>query len=151
MASDRGQVEALLPHRDPFLFVDRIEARGEGSIRTGWDVDPGLECFRGHYPAHPVLPGVLICEFCFQSGALLLYASEQEFRSHSGIPVLARIQDARFKRIVRPGEALTADVRLEKSMAMARFLSAKVLSRNALVARVRFVLAMATKDAGEPA
>ncbi|TDJ77165.1 MAG: beta-hydroxyacyl-ACP dehydratase [Planctomycetota bacterium] len=138
----RAEVEALLPHRAPFLFVDRIVERGGGTITTEWDVAPELECFRGHYPGEPVLPGVLISEFCFQSGALLIYGTSEAERALPGVPVLTRIQDARFKRIVRPGATLRAEVRLDDSLANARYLSAKVTSAGETVLRIQFALAV---------
>lgn len=138
----RAGIEALLPHRAPFLFVDRIVERGEGTITTEWDVTAELDCFRGHYPGEPVLPGVLISEFCFQSGALLVYGSSQADRAAPGVPVLTRIEDARFKQIVRPGATLRAEVRLVDSLANARYLSAKVTSAGKTVLRIRFALAV---------
>ena len=69
---ERAAIEALLPHRDPFLLVDRIADRGEDWIETEWHVAEDLDVFRGHYPGNPILPGVLISEHCFQSAALLL-------------------------------------------------------------------------------
>jgi 3-hydroxyacyl-[acyl-carrier-protein] dehydratase len=138
----RAEIEALLPHRTPFLFVDRIVERGEGTILTEWDITPKLDCFRGHYPGQPVLPGVLISEFCFQSGALLIYGSSEADRKHPGVPVLTRIEDARFKKIVRPGETLRAEVRLEDSLANARYLSAKVTAGGKTVLRIKFALAV---------
>ena len=60
MASDpHAAVLEALPHRPPFLFVDRIIERTPSSIITEWYVPPDLECFKGHYPGHPVLPGVI--------------------------------------------------------------------------------------------
>ena len=65
-------VEAAIPHRAPFLFVDRVARIDDDSIVTEWDVNADLPAFRGHYPGNPVLPGVLISEFTFQSAAILL-------------------------------------------------------------------------------
>ena len=142
VSETRAAIEALLPHRAPFLFVDRIVERGERTILTEWDITAELDCFRGHYPGQPVLPGVLISEFCFQSGALLVYGSSEADRTVPGVPVLTRIEDARFKKIVRPGETLCAEVRLEDSLANARYLTAKVTSDGKTVLRIRFALAM---------
>lgn len=148
MGSDaRDEVEALLPHRPPFLFVDRIVDRSEGTLLTEWHVRPELECFRGHYPGEPVLPGVLISEFALQSGALLIHSSQPEDREADGVPVLTRIENARFKKIVRPGETLRAQVRMDEQLANARYMSARITSDGERVATLSFVLATARAPA----
>lgn len=144
---ERSEIESLLPHRAPFLFVDRILERGADSIVTEWDVRPDLDCFRGHYPGEPILPGVLTSEFCLQSGALLLYAAHPEECEGAGVPLATAIRSARFRGMVRPGETLRAEVRLEESLGPARYLSARVRSGERSVARVAFTLAFAPRPA----
>ncbi len=136
---DRGAIEALIPHRDPFLFVDRVVGRTENSIVTEWDVSPALPAFRGHYPGEPVLPGVLISEFAFQSAAILLASEAVAGRA---LPVLTRIEDARFRRIVRPDETLRAAVRLLDRVDFARYMEAAVTCGAQPVARLRFTVAL---------
>ena len=144
MDSSRAEIEALLPHRDPFLFVDRIVERGEDTLATEWSVREDMDVFRGHYPGNPILPGVLIAEHCFQSGALLIY-SGADSKDDAGTPVLTRIEDARYKRIVRPGDTLTTAVTLEDSLSNARFCSAVVRCGGQVVARLKFTLALAAE------
>lgn len=139
-SSDRAAIEAAIPHRDPFLFVDRIVARDATTIVTQWRVPDDLDLFRGHYPGEPILPGVILSEFVFQSGALLL--SLPGSVTTGSVPVLARITDARFKKLVRPGDLVQADVTLEDSAANARYLSGKVTSGGELVARLSFTVAI---------
>ena len=67
----RDEIHAAIPHRDPFLFVDRIVERGEGRLVTEWTVPADADFLRGHYPDRPLVPGVLICESAFQAGAIL--------------------------------------------------------------------------------
>ena len=102
-----------IPHREPFLFVDQIVELSDDRIVTTKYIDPEYDVLRGHYPGQPVMPGVLLCECCFQAGALLI-ANRLGVDNHSdGIPVVTRIQDARFKRIVRPGDTLQVEVTLD--------------------------------------
>jgi 3-hydroxyacyl-[acyl-carrier-protein] dehydratase len=140
-----SEIETRLPHRAPFLFVDEVAEQTAERIVTRWRVPPDLDCFRGHYPGHPILPGVLLCEFAFQSAAIL--AGEPE--GADGIPVLARIEDARFKRPVGPGDELAAEVELVERMGGAAFFRATVRSGARTVLRVRFALARASDDAEE--
>lgn len=151
MASEtRAAVEALIPHRPPFLFVDRILEAEPGRVVTEWDVSPDLFAFQGHYPGEPVLPGVLITESALQSGAILVYHADPDDRDAPGVPVMTRIEDARFRKIVRPGETLRIEVKLEERLAQARYMSAKVTSAGSAVARLRFVLAVAPPPAAGP-
>ena len=142
MGSDRAEVEALLPHRAPFLLVDRITERGEEQLCTEWHVSPDMDVFRGHYPGNPLLPGVMIAEHALQSGALLIYLGADS-KDDSGTPVLTRIEDARYKRMVRPGDTLATTVKLEEQLSNARYCSAVVRCEGAVVARLRFTLALA--------
>ena len=66
---DSSEIEKLIPHRDPFLWIDHVTEITETGIRATKVIDPALDVFRGHYPHFPVLPGVLILEACFQAGA----------------------------------------------------------------------------------
>ena len=146
---DRARIEELLPHRPPFLFLDRIVAH-EGDKLTGeWDIAEDFFAFEGHFPGEPVLPGVLISEFCFQAGAVLIYATSSDDKESPGVPVLTRIEDARFKKIVRPGETLRVDVELTDRLGAARYVTAKVTSAGKTVARLRCVLAVASPEASQ--
>lgn len=72
MTNPLEQVKSQIPHREPFLFVDEILERAEGRIVTQRLVRADEPHFAGHYPGSPLMPGVLLCEACFQSGAMLL-------------------------------------------------------------------------------
>ena len=61
-----------IPHRPPFLWLDRVVAIDEAAIRAEKTVPEDLDLFRGHYPGYPLMPGVLLCEAVFQAGAVLL-------------------------------------------------------------------------------
>lgn len=126
-----------IPHRPPFLFIDEIiEVTGD-RIVTQKRIDPDMECFRGHYPGNPIMPGVLLCECCFQAGALLI-AHRLDPGDWKGVPVLTRIKDARFKRIVRPGETVKVEVTLDSELGGAYFMTARASVEGRLAVRVEF-------------
>lgn len=150
MASDpRADVLAAIPHRDPFLFVDRIvEQAGAPEapslLRTEWHVPTDGDWFRGHYPGHPILPGVLVSEFAFQSAAVLL--SLRSAAQEGDVPVLIGIENARFKSTVEPGELLQAEVELLEELSGKHYMRGVVTSAGRTVLRLRFAVA----EVGEP-
>jgi 3-hydroxyacyl-[acyl-carrier-protein] dehydratase len=108
----RSEIEAILPHRDPFLLIDevvelepgtRVVARKRVREDEFWTV--------GHFPGRPVMPGVLIVEAMAQTGAVAVL-SEEENRGR--IAFFAGIDDVRFKRIVEPGDELELECELER-------------------------------------
>ena len=108
-----AQIQALIPHRWPFLLVDRIveEDRERGYIRGEKAVTATEWFFQGHFPGLPVMPGVLQVESLAQTMAV--YVARQEgFGERIGL--FAAIDECRFKRIVQPGDRLTLEVTMEK-------------------------------------
>ncbi len=107
------QIQQLIPHRWPFLLVDRIveEDRDRGYIRGEKAVTATEWFFQGHFPQLPVMPGVLQVEALAQTMAV--YVARQEgFGDRIGL--FAAIDEVRFKRIVQPGDRLTLEVTMEK-------------------------------------
>lgn len=139
-ASD--EIRAAIPHREPFLFVDRIVERASGRIVTEWRVPADAPFFRGHYPGRPLVPGVLICESAFQAGALLCALDERDAVPTGAVPVLTKIGDARFKRMLGPGETLRCEVTLDERVGIARYMKANLTCGGELVLRVEFVVAV---------
>ncbi|MBI5364221.1 MAG: beta-hydroxyacyl-ACP dehydratase [Planctomycetes bacterium] len=148
---DRAAIERAIPHRAPFLFVDRVLERVDGRIVTEWDVPADLPAFQGHYPGRPVLPGVLASEFCFQSAAILFAQPGAPEAPRGAVPVLTRIQDARFKRLVQPGETLRAELATTEELANVRWVQAHVTSSGKSVLRIRFAVALIDPGAPESA
>jgi 3-hydroxyacyl-[acyl-carrier-protein] dehydratase len=108
-----AQIQALIPHRWPFLLVDRIVEYdpARGYIRGEKAVTATEWFFQGHFPGLPVMPGVLQVEALAQTMAI--YVAQQEgFGDRIGL--FAAIDDCRFKRVVQPGDRLTLEVTMDK-------------------------------------
>lgn len=138
-------VHAVLPHRDPFLFVDAIVERDERRVVTHWTPKSDAPFFRGHYPGNPILPGVLLCEMAAQSAAIL-FADDP--REPNATPVLTKIAEARFKRMVRPGESLRCEVSLDERVGPARYVDVKVSCEGQTVLRAKIVVAVTSGGGG---
>jgi len=149
LVQGREVIEGRIPHRTPFLFVDRILEEREDGITTEWDVAPDSFFFTGHYPGNPILPGVIMNEFVFQSAAVYMSAESDEGTKAGGVPVLTSIESARFKRMVKPGETLHAELTLTERLGPACYMKAKVTSAGKLVVRLSFVVAMAPPETAQ--
>jgi len=104
---DIHQIIKKLPHRYPFLLVDRVvEFEKDARIKALKNVTINEPFFNGHFPNRPVMPGVLMLEALAQASALLSFASEGEQSDGSRLYYFAGIDGARFKRVVEPGDQL---------------------------------------------
>ena len=109
----------LLPHRYPFLLVDRVLACDQGkSLRAIKNVTLNEPFFQGHFPGHPVMPGVLIVEAMAQSAGLLTQLSLPPRVEGEEQPIfyLVKVDNARFSRIVVPGDQLVFEVELKRTL-----------------------------------
>ena len=115
IAIDIHQILRLLPHRYPFLLVDRIlELTPRESITALKNVTMNEPFFQGHFPDFPVMPGVLIIEALAQTAALLTFSEE---RQENSVYYFAGIDGARFKKPVLPGDQLIMTAKLERGRA----------------------------------
>lgn len=130
-----------IPHRPPFLWLDRVVAIDGNSLRAEKKIPADLDLFAGHYPDYPLMPGVLLCEAVFQAGAVLL-AELEGAGPEKGLPVLARIMGAKFKREVRPGDTIAIQVSLVERIGPAWFLKGTVRVHDKLAVQVEFACAM---------
>ena len=136
---NREAIEAVIPHRGPMLLVDEVVQRDQQTILCRKTFRPDEHFFQGHYPGFPLVPGVILCEAAMQAGAILLAAWMQEGQ---GVPVATRMNDVRFKRMVRPGETVEMEVRLNERLADAFFLQATVRCEGKVAARFDFACTM---------
>ena len=118
MLMDIHQIIKKLPHRYPFLLVDRvIEFEKDVRIKALKNVTINEPFFNGHFPNRPVMPGVLMLEALAQASALLSFSSEGEVSDGSRLYYFAGIDGARFKRVVEPGDQLILESRIERKKA----------------------------------
>lgn len=105
-----AQIAALLPHRYPFLLVDRVVLATDDRLVAWKNVTSNEPFFVGHFPGHPVMPGVLILEALAQAGALLALRSTTLDPSRQAVYLLG-IDKAKFRKLVVPGDRLVLTVR----------------------------------------
>ena len=136
----------IIPHRPPFLFVDKIIDITGTNISTEKRVKPNESFFKGHYPGNPIMPGVLVCEAVFQSGAILLSSTQKNSGTSKadskGVPVLTRIKDVKFKNIVRPDDLLQIQVELVEKIGEAYFMNGVARVDGKVVLRAKFTVAL---------
>jgi len=144
----RDEIFAAIPHREPFLLIDEIVERSEKRIvcRKTWRPDEWF--YPGHYPSFAVTPGVLLCEAAMQAGAVLV---APQLPRDGRVPVVARLQDVRFKRMVRPGETVLLEVELKERLADAFYMRARVTCGDELVVRFEFTATLVPAPVGAPA
>lgn len=117
------EIRNILPHRTPFLLIDRILEMNEDSVHARKCVSTNEPYFAGHFPEHQVMPGVLLAEACAQAGAVLLLSKEE---NRGKIAYFAGIDKMRFKKQVIPGDVLDLFVALTKSRGSIYFADIRV-------------------------
>lgn len=114
---DIRQIMSMLPHRYPFLLVDKVLSYEVGKRLTAIkNVTINEPFFHGHFPGHPVMPGVLILESLAQASGVLVHLSADPEKRADSLYYLVKIDKARFSQIVRPGDQLLLQVELKRMM-----------------------------------
>jgi 3-hydroxyacyl-[acyl-carrier-protein] dehydratase len=111
----RSEIETLIPHRPPFLWIDRVEELEPGVRCVAVKfVDPENPIFAGHFPAKPMLPGVLLIEAVAQTAGVMLGSAAQQraAKSMEGVALLAAVNRFKFLKPVTPGQELRIETRV---------------------------------------
>ena len=125
------------------LLVDRVVSIGEKEIVCEKTFREDEHFFDGHYPGNTIVPGVILCECAAQTGAILIGSL---LKDTNGTPVLTRMDDIRFKRIVKPGETIEINVQLDDVVSTAYYLTAKVKCEGKLATRLSFACTLAQSE-----
>lgn len=145
---DREGIQALIPHRPPFLFLDEVVSYDAERLVGKLTVRAEEPHFEGHYPGNPIMPGVLISEAIFQAASVYM---AKKLEAEGGIPgnatpILARIGDARFKQMVKPGDVLELEVEYKEQLSRFHFMRGIARKNGKPAATVEFALAMLTES-----
>ena len=144
---DIHEILKRLPHRYPFLLVDRVIGIEKGkSIRAVKNVTINEPFFPGHFPHRPVMPGVLMLEALAQAAAILSFETAGELPDEKTVYYFAGIDGARFKRPVEPGDQLFLDVEVLRMKASIWKFQARALVGEELAVEAEMMLAMRKLD-----
>jgi beta-hydroxyacyl-ACP dehydratase FabZ len=131
---DIVEIQKILPHRYPFLLVDRISEMEEGRIVGLKNVTGNEPFFQGHFPGFPVMPGVLIIEAMAQvAGVLALHRMKGEQR----VVYLAMVEQAKFRKPVVPGDQLVLEMKVDRLKASVAKMSGTATVDGAVVAEAQ--------------
>lgn len=139
-------IRSLIPHRPPFLFIDEIIEHDSNRLVAKRTIRGDEPQFEGHYPGNPIMPGVLLCEATFQAAAVLLVKRMEGEDLSAKTPILARISDARFKQMVRPGDNVEIEVSYKEQLGQFHFLKGVVRKEGKVATTLEFALAMVAES-----
>src|SRR5450432_750658 len=141
---DINEIRDILPHRYPFLLVDRIVEMDTERVVGIKNVTANEPFFQGHFPDFPVMPGVLIVEAMAQAAGVLVLKNIPD--RHNKLVLLVAIENARFRRPVVPGDTLRLEMKIIKRKASVAKMSGVATVNGAVVAEVEVMCKLADKE-----
>ncbi len=133
---NRAAIEASIPHRPPMLMIDEVVEQTDDHIVCRKTFSDQEYFFQGHYPETPIVPGVMLCEAAMQAGAVLLASLVDP--DDGKVPVATRINNVRFKKVLRPGATVEIMVDLTERLSDVFFLTGKIIHEGKTAARLDF-------------
>ncbi|MEG2575426.1 MAG: 3-hydroxyacyl-ACP dehydratase FabZ [Christensenella sp.] len=116
MLLNQEEIKKIIPHRDPFLFLDEVlECEVATRTKAVWHIREDLFCFKGHFPGNPILPGVLITEALAQAGAVAILQDE---KYKGRLAVFGGIDKVRYRGMVLPGDDLILETEILRLSSM---------------------------------
>jgi 3-hydroxyacyl-[acyl-carrier-protein] dehydratase len=146
---DINEIRAILPHRYPFLLVDRIVEMEPERIVGIKQVTANEPFFQGHFPGFPVMPGVLIVEAMAQTAGILVLKNMPD--RENKLVLLVAVENARFRRPVVPGDTLRMEMRLLKKKASVAKMAGVATVDGLVVAEAEMMCKLADKEVRQPA
>lgn len=141
------EIEAAIPHRPPMRLIDEIVSRDEKTLVCRKTFHAGEFFVQGHFPGQPIVPGVIQCECCLQAGAVLL--NQIMDGGEDSVPVATRMDNVKFKKIVRPGDTVEVQVTLKEQLSNAFFLTGKMTLGGKLAMRLDFAVSVTQPQKAE--
>jgi beta-hydroxyacyl-ACP dehydratase FabZ len=132
---ERNEIETIIPHRAPFLWIDRVEELEPGVRCVAVKfIDPADPIFAGHFPARPILPGVLLIEAVAQTAGVMLGSSATADKAEGGVALLAAVNRFKFLKPVTPGQELRIETKKMTEAGRMAYISGTVWVNGEMVA-----------------
>jgi len=142
---EREEISKIIGVRDPYLWLDEAVEITEQRIHARKFLDPELPLFQGHFISFPLFPGALQCEAAFQAASLLIAGIVPIHPGH--VPVIARVKNVKFRRMVRPGSSLDIEVEIVDRAAQAFSLRGRVSVDGKTTTELEFIATEAAMPA----